>query len=181
MYLRRHCYNKPHRCAGWSGGGWRGTYDDHKPANWDELHNEDGNYPWEESSIRRRHWWQARDRCHGGSIWTRYLDDPWMNFRFGRCYKCDIRTVPLITQWVDPTYLWYLLRHRIDWTFEEYRVTIGRRGFVKGTIATIRYRLWSVGYALKNKYKSLYYWYAPSRRAQKLADIAALKARYGIN
>lgn len=23
MYLRRHCYDKPWRCPGWAGGGWR--------------------------------------------------------------------------------------------------------------------------------------------------------------
>jgi hypothetical protein len=27
MYLRRHCYDKPWRCPGWSGGGWRYTDD----------------------------------------------------------------------------------------------------------------------------------------------------------
>lgn len=104
MYLRRHDYNKTHRCPGWSGAGWGGTYYDEKPDDWDTDVNEDGKYPFETSNSRRTKWWQRRHRCEGGRIWTRDLQDPWHAFRFGRCNKCDVRTLPLVTRWFDPTY-----------------------------------------------------------------------------
>lgn len=117
MYLRRHDYNKPHRCPGWSGGGWRGTYDDIEPNDWDE----DSLGPFKDHGSRRRHWWQAKDRCNSGHIWTRDLEDPWMALRFGRCTTCDVRTIPLITQWVDPTWLWFCFTRWCKYTWWDIR------------------------------------------------------------
>lgn len=118
MYLRRHCYNKARRCPGWAGPGWRGTFDDTKPDYWDTLLNEDGDYPWETSNSRRRHWWQRRDLCSNGYLWTMALQDPWRMFRSHRCTKCDVRTIPMFTHWFDPTWLWFHFSREIQYKFQ---------------------------------------------------------------
>lgn len=98
MYLRRQCYNKFWRCPGWAGGGWTSTFYDSKPDDWTD---ED----WQRSAARRRHWWQTRDRCQGGTLWrVRASGDPWRSWRWSRCTKCDVIALPHITRWLDPTW-----------------------------------------------------------------------------
>jgi hypothetical protein len=90
MYIRRHNYDKPWRCPGWSGGGWR---------------------------------YAGRLRCPNGSldIYNRPLRkearDHW---RLSRCSKCDVRAIPYVTRWLDPTYLWFRLK-RVPARIRDYR------------------------------------------------------------
>lgn len=84
MRLSRTCYDKPHRCPGWAGGGWR--------------------FP-------------KTDLCENGSIRVNVVDDPdaatgWAGlaypgshpWRFGRCNKCDVITLPHAFRRLDPGY-----------------------------------------------------------------------------
>lgn len=84
MRLSRPCYDKPHRCPGWAGGGWK------RPK---------------------------ERRCRDGSVHTRprmvrdaeygdyEVSDPGTNrWRFGRCNKCDVVTVPFVWRYLDPRY-----------------------------------------------------------------------------
>lgn len=102
MYLRRHCYDKPWRCPGWAGGGW--THPKTK-------------------------------RCDGGrlDVYDRVMRPWWFPlWRFSRCGRCDVRAVPLITKWVDPTWLNFWVQRipgRIKGRVEEWR---WRRGWRRG-------------------------------------------------
>ncbi len=89
MRLSRPDYDKPHRCPGWSGPGW---------------------------NLAGAGWWKVSartDRCDDGSIRTLTRNDHPGRFgypgehrwRFGRCNKCDIVTWPVVTRWLDPTWL----------------------------------------------------------------------------
>lgn len=87
--LSRTCYDKAHRCPGWVGGGLR--------------------------------WPKGESRCDNGHIHVRprgpaeaymqfkgWFDDhpgtyPW---RFGYCDTCNVKTWPVVTRWLDPTWLW---------------------------------------------------------------------------
>lgn len=83
MYIRRHCYDKPHRCPGWAGGGWR--------------------YPR-----------QGRERCPSGHLDIDYdhrTRDAW---RWHRCDRCDVRAIPQVVQWLDPTWWRWWLGYRAD-------------------------------------------------------------------
>jgi hypothetical protein len=76
--FRRHCYDKPHRCPGWAGGGWK----------YPKPHRDicDGG-----SLTRQMHGPERRVRLY--------------SFRSYRCGKCGTRTIPFVTRWLDPT--WY--------------------------------------------------------------------------
>lgn len=86
-YLRRHCYDKFWRCPGWAGGGWRSP---------------------------------RRQRCAGGSLlvpdsWNRdrtavLPPDRWWRWRWHRCRKCDVVTLPVAVQWIDPTWWAWKIR-----------------------------------------------------------------------
>ena len=92
MYLRRHCYDKFWRCPGWAGGGWR--------------------YP-------------KVKRYDGGSLRVHGMigkpsTDRWWRWRWHRCNKCDVIAIPVIAQWLDPTWWWFVLGRRVlrtvcDW------------------------------------------------------------------
>lgn len=96
-YLRRHCYDKFWRCPGWAGGGWK------------------------YARVRR---------CEGGSLlvpghWNRdrtaaLPKDPWWRWRWHQCRECDVRAIPLITQWLDPTWLAWVIRRLPD-RWEDWR------------------------------------------------------------
>lgn len=80
MYLRRHCYDKPHRCPGWAGGGRK--FPRHEPTRW----------------------WHKRTRCEGGHLDIDY-EDRWYKFRWHRCNNCDVRAIPIIIKNFDPMWI----------------------------------------------------------------------------
>lgn len=126
MYWRRHCYDKVRRCPGWAGPGWKRTYYDEKPDHWDSVHNDDGNFPFETSALRRIEWYQRRNRCDNGFLWTMDLIDPWRMFRVHRCSKCDVRTIPMFTRWLDPSWWKWVLTHDIWWSLKDLKYHKGR-------------------------------------------------------
>lgn len=90
MRISRPCYDKPHRCPGWIGGG--------------------DNFP-------------KKDRCENGSIifgpdgYSRF----WQ-FKFGKCTKCDVRTIPWVLTKLSPwrwrrglKYRWWNYQARREW------------------------------------------------------------------
>lgn len=85
--LSRPCYDKPHRCPGWAGGGW-------KYGKVDRCDN---------GSIRTRgstamFWFEDLEEGYPGvNVW-----------HFGRCAKCDTTTWPFALRRLDPTY-WLVL------------------------------------------------------------------------
>lgn len=84
MKLRRTCYDRPWRCPGWAGGGWR-------------------------------HPRPGRDVCHGGSF-ARELaaEGLWFAWRWHRCPECGTVALPSVARWLDPTWLWFVLRRRLS-------------------------------------------------------------------
>lgn len=96
MRLSRPCYDKPHRCPGWAGGGNRFPSEKGE-AKYGSCNN---------GSIRTFGGkWHASDEY----IPEGYLDDypgsnPW---RFGRCQnpECKVVTWPYVVRWIDPSYL----------------------------------------------------------------------------
>lgn len=103
MRLSRPCYDKPHRCPGWAGGGWKfgkkGTCSN--------------------GSVRTN---------DGSGFWALDLDGhprshPW---RFGRCTKCDVVTWPYNIRFIDPSnYIVEikLLWQRMKWRWEDRNLT----------------------------------------------------------
>lgn len=80
MRLSRTCYDKPHRCPGWAGGGWHYAKEDRC----------------ENGSIR------VRVPLEG---YPGEWDYPNLHkWRFGFCTRCDVRTWPTITKKLDPSY-----------------------------------------------------------------------------
>lgn len=66
--------------------------------------------------------WKYTDdtRCEGGylDLWDGKRFPGW---RFSRCSKCDVRALPLVTRWLDPTWLaWWIPKapERIGLWFE---------------------------------------------------------------
>lgn len=100
-----------------------------------------------------------------------------MNFRFGRCYKCDIRTIPLWTRWLDPTYLWFKLTFH---PFSNLRFWVEQDGVFRGTWKAIRSDLWTKWDDVTRWWEDLVYWYSPKHREEKTAETAALRTHYGI-
>lgn len=47
--------------------------------------------------------------CPGGWIPIYDVEVSWPRWRSYRCNKCDVRTIPLVTRWVDPTWLTFWL------------------------------------------------------------------------
>ena len=84
MRLSRPCYDKPHRCPGWVGGGMR----------YPKVDRCDGG----RVMIRG-----DRDRSPG--------TEPW---RFGRCDRCGVVTWPYITRWLDPSWTVEMLKTEIE-------------------------------------------------------------------
>jgi hypothetical protein len=79
MRFRRHCYDKPHRCPGWAGGGWK----------WKR-----GRDVCSGGSLTRQ-------------IYTDTSRVRFWSWRSYRCRVCGTRTIPYVTRWLDPS--WYRL------------------------------------------------------------------------
>lgn len=61
------------------------------------------------------------ERCDGGSLDIFSGDRPrWRAvLRFSRCGKCDVRAIPLITRWLDPTWLKFWAT-RVPWRVRQW-------------------------------------------------------------
>lgn len=86
MNIRRACYDKPHRCPGWAGGGFH--------------------YPKEGKSI-----------CDSGFIpYSESRFDAWL---FKKCSRCGTVRLPIVTKWLDPSWLkFWVVREIEDWKYE---------------------------------------------------------------
>lgn len=96
MRLSRPCYDKPHRCPGWAGGGI------HR-AKVDRCYN---------GSIRTRvpyEGYPGEFHYPGSKKW-----------RFGHCNKCDIVTWPVVTRWLDPGW-WKWVFHKWTWRYDDWK------------------------------------------------------------
>lgn len=81
-YLSRHCYDKPHCCPGWAGGGWK--YPKKRRCS-----RENGAY----LDFRLTETWG----------YPRFWQFHWHR------HHCGALVVPHITRWIDPTWLkWYI-------------------------------------------------------------------------
>lgn len=167
MYVRRQCYDKPHRCPGWNGGGMR--------------------YPRDADQPRR--WWQQRTRCEGGYLWARSLSDPWRNWRWHRCTRCDVLALPYVTRYFDPawwrseirSWRWGLIDdvrwHRNQWTADsDVPWWSPLRALWKG----LRSKWFSARYRVTAWCGDVWRWYAPRHRQAKRADIAHVQENYGV-
>lgn len=105
MRLSRPCYDKPHRCPGWAGGGW-------KSAKRDRC---DGGYV------------DTRGREYEGVFGGTYVDKhPGSNkWRFGRCRGtnqkgtegCGVVTIPWALRKLDPRW-WMIYWYRLsNWLY----------------------------------------------------------------
>ena len=55
--------------------------------------------------------------CIGGYI--NYNERKLGNWRFSRCNKCDVLVLPKMSQWLDPTWLKYIIGRRYkNWRYE---------------------------------------------------------------
>lgn len=98
MRLSRPCYDKPHRCPGWAGGGTHSAKE----------------YRCSNGSIRTRVTDPTPISADEFSIWgQQYLYPGVAKWHPGYCNKCDVVTVPYALRWLD----WqYVLNWRIkDW------------------------------------------------------------------
>lgn len=87
MRFSRPCYDKPHRCPGWVGGGWKGARVNHCPEIWD-------------GDIRLR----------SGYVTIDYEKRSW-RWKFHSCLSCHVVTLPLVVRWTDWRSWWYEIRY----------------------------------------------------------------------
>lgn len=80
MRIRRHCYDKPHRCPGWAGGGMK--------------HPRDGAVICDSASFVN-----AAENMYFKRFWT---------WRFHRCSNCGTVALPHVLRWFDPTWWWHI-------------------------------------------------------------------------
>lgn len=173
MYLRRHCYDKAHRCPGRNGGGFKypvlpkGTPE---PDWYRELREEDPERfePWEQSNLVQQHWWQQLERCDRGLIYMPY-GDPWRMWRWGRCNRCDIRAIPMVSRYLDPKWLWWEMKS--FFRYGDWRDLMDHKRYWR-TDGLYRAPWWSPFYAMKKVaryrwfhvtewFRDLYNWYRP--------------------
>lgn len=107
MRLSRPCYDKPHRCPGWAGGGWNtAKRDDRCPGGSVRTKGDDG-YPG-----------NVPEAMRGG--YPRHY--PW---RFGRCTRCEVVTWPVAwCNLIDPSmWQWKVQRlvQRIQYSWDDYQ------------------------------------------------------------
>lgn len=78
-YFSRHCYDKPHRCPGWAGGGWRYPKVDRCENGRLRIANEEHADPW--MSFR----WHRCSSCDVIAIpeVVRWLDPTWWTWWLG--------------------------------------------------------------------------------------------------
>jgi hypothetical protein len=115
MRFSRPCYDKPHRCPGWAGGGMTS-------ARTDRCDN--GRIKVRPRGARERH--LAAQPAHLIDYTKDYFDDhPGSNpLRFGHCTVCDVVTWPWFTRRLDPTAWVSDLRshlRRAKWALEDRR------------------------------------------------------------
>ena len=114
MYLRRHCYDKAHKCPGRNGGGFKYPVDPKgtpEPDWYRELCKEDPvREPWEQSNLVQQHWWQQLYRCDRGMIYMPH-NDPWRIWRWGHCNRCDVLAIPMVSRYLDPKWVYYEIKH----------------------------------------------------------------------
>ena len=105
--LSRPCYDKPHRCPGWAGGGW--TYGG-------VQHCHDGSITFG----------MTREEC--ATLWQRYDTDPAAErelarqprlFALGQCTDCDVVVLPFWTRKLSPFWwrreAWWALKNWLWW------------------------------------------------------------------
>lgn len=100
-------------------------------------------------------------RCDSGMLRT-FLGthtDPWYDFRWHRCTKCDVLAVPVAVQWLDPTWVWWWAGRRIDSL--TYDLSLRPRKFFRywHPLSNWRYRL-----------RHLWEWYRPGSRQARQAE-----------
>jgi len=89
--IMRSNYDKPHRCPTWSGPAWKGGGDDCESGSF-------ASYMYYKSDGSTRHLWQ---------------------WRFFRCSECGVIVLPVITKWVDPSWIKWRIEKRIaNWKYE---------------------------------------------------------------
>lgn len=90
--LSRPCYDKPHRCPGWAGGGWKGARVKLCPEIWD-------------GDIRLR----------SGYVTVDY-EQKWWKWRFHSCLSCHVVTLPYAIHWASwRTWWWNVRLARSQW------------------------------------------------------------------
>lgn len=103
MRLSRPCYDKPHRCPGWAGGGWKSGNDKH---------------PCNSGSIRTR----KPDPDYAGE----FIYPSTAKWRPGYCVgsrhtgapPCGVVTIPWGLRYLDPRW-WLIHKYRLQnwWRF----------------------------------------------------------------
>lgn len=88
--LSRPCYDKPHRCPGWAGGGWMYAKKDLCPE-------DDGGY-WDE--------YQQKP----GYIKINY-ESIWWKWKFHTCRACNVLIFPYVVRWTSWRSWWYVVRY----------------------------------------------------------------------
>lgn len=100
--MSRPCYNKPHRCPGWAGGGTRGAKIDRCDGGSIRTHKRDRTFPCE--------------YVYPSTAW----------WRFGHCTRCGVITWPFAIRWFDWRYLlnWKALEiiRNIRWAVRDWRL-----------------------------------------------------------
>lgn len=94
MRLRRHCYDKPWRCPGWAGGGFRFPSDRRRICDGGTL---------------VRYW----DKGHHWLI----------NWQFHRCEDCGTVALPIGIKWMDPAWLWWRGKRAVSDRYYDWRFT----------------------------------------------------------
>jgi hypothetical protein len=89
--VSRQCYDKPHRCPGWAGGGWHYTDDSICQSGYVD-------------------WYGYTDPTTG-----EWVDKRLKKFRANTCRKqCGTLVLPYATRYVDPTWWKYEAESRWD-------------------------------------------------------------------
>jgi hypothetical protein len=169
VLFRRHNYDRPWHCPGWEGGGYRWPKFDAKPPYWeDELLG-----PFNDFHRKRRHWWQPRSTCrYDGRLWAWGIDDPWQQWRWHRCNRCNIVAVPFITRWIDP-FFWVAVIQHLAWT-------VRREGWRQQLWYNIRtWPRWRWD-DTKLWFTLLYEWYSPKHMKRLEMDRRRVRAAQGL-
>lgn len=86
--VSRQCYDKPHRCPGWAGGGWKYTPESICDSSYVD--------------------WYGHQEADGT-----WVDKRFKKWRLNVCRdKCGTLVLPYATRYVDPTWYWWTAR---DW------------------------------------------------------------------
>ena len=117
MRFSRPCYDKPHRCPGWAGGGTRSARVDRcengSVTTLPKIHETHGYYTVGEHPANN--WWMF-GRCIGGVI----------DAEGNRSEPCGVVTWPYALRWLDWRYvivwkLYYGVIRELKWKWEDRR------------------------------------------------------------